>query len=413
MPNQKPLHFPKRQSGVAGILLGLLLIIGVAGFLVTTLRPGSNKEKLERERATSLAMANAKDELIGFAVANPARGFLPCPADPALAGTPTEGTAMDTCNSDVLRVGRLPWRTLGLGDLRDGYGEPLWYAVSGNFTNDAVVINRAASAPTLAVNGIVNATAIIFSAGGAAGAQQRGPAVAPCTTTASDIRQDYCAANYLDTDAVTGISNADADTTFVQARGETFNDALLAITADQFFEGVEKRVLQQVRACLRTYAAGNSNGLYPWAHADASVIYLSAVPHVDATNALMGRIPSKIANSVVGLGWSLDCPLPSSGGAKSWLRDWHELLFYAVDDQYAPNGAGGGVGGLLTVNGTPNVRAVVILTGAALPPQTRTTPAQQYVSSNYLDGNNVSGTVFGNTPPSGAPYNDRVLIVAP
>lgn len=413
MLNKNPPRFPNRQSGVAGILLGLLFVIVVVGFLVTTLRPGSNKEKLERERATSLAMANAKDELIGFAAANPVRGFFPCPADPALAGTPTEGTAMDTCNSDALRVGRLPWRTLGLGDLRDGYGEPLWYAVSGNFTNDAIVINRAASAPTLAVNGAVNATAIIFSTGGAAGVQQRGATVATCATTASDIRQDYCAANYLDTDAVTGISNADGDTTFVQARGETFNDALLAITADQFFESVEKRVLQQVRACLRTYAAGNSNGLYPWAHADASITYFSAVPHLDAANTLMGRIPSKIANSVVGLGWSLDCPLSSTGGAKSWLRDWHELVFYAVDSQYAPNGAGGGIAGSLTVNGTANVRAVVILAGAALALQNRSSPSQQYILSNYLEGNNLSGSIFGNSPPSGSPYNDRVLIVAP
>src|SRR5690606_23241172 len=33
-------------------------------------------------------------------------------------------------------LGRLPWKTLGLPDLRDGDGERLWYAVSENFKNN-------------------------------------------------------------------------------------------------------------------------------------------------------------------------------------------------------------------------------------------------------------------------------------
>lgn len=413
MPNKKPLCFPGRQTGVAALLFALLVMIVGVGFLVTTLSPGSHTAKLESDKITYRAMANAKDELIGFAVANSVRGYLPCPADPALAGTATEGTALSSCNSDALRIGRLPWRTLGLGDLRDGYGEPLWYAVSGNFTNDAAVINRAASAATLVVNGAVNATAIIFSVGAAVGAQQRGAAVIACATTGGAIRQDYCATNYLDTDPATGVSNADADTTFAQTRVGTFNDVLLTISTDQFFGGVEKRVLQQVRACLRTYAndPGNPAGLYPWAHADATATYLSALPHPDFANTYKGRIPDQVASSVAGIGWSPDCPLPSGGGAKSWLRDWHELLFYAVDSQYAPSGVGGGVSGSLTVNGTPNVRAVVILAGAMLPLQNRSNPSQQYILSNYLDGTNASSmTTFGISPP---PYNDRLLIVAP
>ena len=80
-------------------------------------RSQTQSVKLERDKTTYNSIVHAKDALIGFAVANPVRGYLPCPADPALAGTPTEGTAMDTCNSDALRIGRLPWRTLKIGDL--------------------------------------------------------------------------------------------------------------------------------------------------------------------------------------------------------------------------------------------------------------------------------------------------------
>ena len=425
MPNKKPPRFPARQSGIAAILLALLVIIIGVGFLVTTLSPGSHTVKLGHDKATFRAMANAKDELIGFAVANPVRGHLPCPADPALAGTSTEGTAMSSCNSDALRIGRLPWRTLGLGDLRDGYGEPIWYAVSGNFTNDAGVINRAASVGTLTVNGSGNFAAIIFSAGLPIGPQQRGAVVAACATTGSTMRQDYCATNYLDTDPATGISNADADATFVQTRADTFNDVLLTISADQFFEGVEKRVLQQVRACLRTYAADSSNpaGLYPWAHAVAGVGYSSISLYTDDANVLTGRIPDQIVNSVmVGsapIPWSANCPLPcptvapgvSCTTSKNWLMDWHELVFYVVSPQYAPSGAGGGVPGSLIVNGTSNVRAVVMLAGGTLAGQSRGNGTEKDTLTNYLEGNNASGTsVFGNSSP---PYNDRLLIVAP
>ena len=413
MPNKIPRHFPGRQSGVSGILLAFLIIIVGVGFAVATLRSNSHSVKLEHEKATYRAMANAKDALIGFAVANAVRGFLPCPADPALAGTPTEGTAMETCNSDALRIGRLPWRTLGLEDLRDGNGEALWYAVSGSFTNDAAEINRATNASTLSVNGAVNVTAIIFSVGATIGSQQRSTAITACATTVSMVRQDYCATNYLDANLATGVSNADADTTFAQIRANTFNDILLPISTDQFFEGVEKRVLQQVRACLRIYAGSNASGLYPWAHAAAS--YTSGISYPDVMNTFKGRIPDQVANSVTGIGWSTGCPLPVGGSAKSWLRDWHELVFYAVAPEYAPGGLGGVVNGSLTVNGTPNVRAVVILAGAVLPGKNRSDAANRGNLVNYLEGNNANTgtTTFGNLPLSASPYNDRILIVAP
>src|SRR5690606_298057 len=44
------------------------------------------------------------------------------------------------------RLGRLPWKTLGLPDLRDGHGERLWYAVS---TRHKGLLNCAASAPCI------------------------------------------------------------------------------------------------------------------------------------------------------------------------------------------------------------------------------------------------------------------------
>ena len=69
-------------------------------------------------------------------------GYLPCP-DPD-----DDGWAESTCGSlarhlgQAERLGRLPWKTLGLPDLRDGRGERLWYAVSTRYKG---LLNCAAS----------------------------------------------------------------------------------------------------------------------------------------------------------------------------------------------------------------------------------------------------------------------------
>ncbi len=414
-----------RQHGAAALIFVLLLITVGLGVFVGVANNHTILVKQAHDRMSVKARAEAKDALLGFAISNPTRGFLPCPADPALAGTATEGTAMTSCNSDALRIGRLPWRTLGIDDLHDGYGEALWYAVDGNFTADAATINRASSVGTLTVNGSGNIAAIIFSVGSPIGGQLRGNNVSACATTGAALRQDYCATNYLDVDPG-GISNADANTAFTQSRTDTFNDTLLMISANQFFEGVEKRVLQQVRTCLRTYASdpGNPTGLYPWAHAVSGTGYSSTSFYSDNTTVITGRIPDQVVNSVmvgsVPIAWSANCPLPcptiapgvSCATSKNWLMDWHELIFYAVSPQYTPSGPGGGIAGSLTVNGTPYVRAVAMLAGASLTGQSRVSLTDKDVLNNYLEGNNavVGTSVFGNSLP---PYNDRALIVAP
>src|SRR5262249_54990152 len=48
-------------------------------------------------------------------------------------GTPATPGVDLSCAAGT--IGRLPWKKLGLPDLRDGYGERLWYAVSSNYKN--------------------------------------------------------------------------------------------------------------------------------------------------------------------------------------------------------------------------------------------------------------------------------------
>src|SRR6185437_7723389 len=75
-------------------------------------------------------IAYAADRPINAAVGP---GYLPCP------DLDNDGWAESTCGSQdgssgqAERLGRLPWKTLGLQDLRDGDGERLWYAVSSKY----------------------------------------------------------------------------------------------------------------------------------------------------------------------------------------------------------------------------------------------------------------------------------------
>ena len=89
----------------------------------------------QRDAESDRALAQAREALIAYAAERPINtavgpGYLPCP------DLDDDGWAESTCgslNGDIgqeQRLGRLPWKTLGLPDLRDGYGERLWYAVS-------------------------------------------------------------------------------------------------------------------------------------------------------------------------------------------------------------------------------------------------------------------------------------------
>ena len=112
-----------RQSGVAMLVLAVV-VMGAAVIIVKTLNAAT--WKADRLRITNETFAKAKEALIARAVADNNRpGSLPCPDlnDDGVA----ELFAGNECPN---YVGRLPWRTLELPDLRDSEGERLWYALS-------------------------------------------------------------------------------------------------------------------------------------------------------------------------------------------------------------------------------------------------------------------------------------------
>lgn len=141
-----PHRHARHQQGMLLPALAVLLSLGGLGWLLARQDNAADRaaRELAQEMHTARVLGIARDALIGFAATyrnkehpNADFGYLPCPD---LNG---DGSS-ETCGTkDQTSVGRLPYLTLNLPDLRDGAGECLWYAVSGSFKNNpkADVVN--------------------------------------------------------------------------------------------------------------------------------------------------------------------------------------------------------------------------------------------------------------------------------
>jgi type II secretory pathway pseudopilin PulG len=125
-----------QQRGIA--LIVLLAVVGflMVGLLLTIVR--SSALETERERHTAEVLAKAKEGLIAYAVAVQSDSLATRPGDLPCPDLDNDGQAELVCSVTSKRFGRLPWKTLGLSDLRDADGERLWYALSTNFQRSTV-----------------------------------------------------------------------------------------------------------------------------------------------------------------------------------------------------------------------------------------------------------------------------------
>ena len=185
---------------------------------------------------TQQALGLAQTALIGRAVADANRvGSLPCP------DTNNDGVAELLAGVQCPSyIGRLPWRTLGLSDVRDAAGERLWYALSpdardatGNIINSVVTIGQ------LQINTSPQQLAVVF---------------APHVVIAPQLRdntQQNNVGQYLDG------SNANGDQVYESRNSDDaeFNDQVRAISQVQVFRQAEKHALQQFVSALQQYDA--------------------------------------------------------------------------------------------------------------------------------------------------------------
>jgi len=379
-----------RQRGQALLLTLVALLVGFGAIFYTLVSPATLT--LEQDRTTNAALAQAKDALIGYAVKDANRpGELPCP-DVNNDGQLTllidfTGGAGAPCMS---LLGRLPWKTLGLPDLRDGSGERLWYALSDNFHAGATPPLNSDTKGTLTITGTSPASsviAVIFSPGSVVGTQVR------------DTANENTIANYLEGGNETGI----ATSTFVTgAVTSSFNDRLLVITGADLMTPVEKRVAREILALLSAYRT--AAGYYPWADnnfngiSDSSV-RRGAVPLVSAATAGPPLTPN----------WGDVGITPALYPALTWLQanQWWRVIYYAAAGDEAPSGSG-----MLDVDGN-NTRVVLYTTGPAVAGDGRPSinPFPGYWCDYLNDPNNCNDNDTLWTPTSTAYARDRLYII--
>jgi hypothetical protein len=410
MRSRNILPFERRVSPRGAALLAFLALLvlgGLSWFL--HLATGFNRASV-RDPITDRALAEAKDALLGYAAAYPEThlrnhraafvpGHLPCP-DTGNA-LENEGAEAGTCGAKgVTVIGHFPWRSLGIPPPKDGYGECLWYAVSGNYKANpkADLLNPDipgqfqvvdAEGRILAGEGAAERpVAILFAPGPPLAGQERAAARKEC-------RGDYDARQFLD--ALGGIDNAQphpepegVTRVIAGQEGARFNDRLLWIGQAELFARVEGRLApedlfdanaspqtraltQRAAACLARFGDNNTFRRLPWA---AAIALDRAAPDTfendafsDSKNRNGGRLPMLVKQSRTTLdptwGTFAECaakdsacrlmrsdncpellpvagyPTPADGSGNmdspdGWLDKWKDHLFYLVAPGFAP-----------------------------------------------------------------------------
>lgn len=228
-----------RQCGYGVLIALVILVLGSLYGLTRGLSQATAQTK--HDDHDQAVLRQARDALVARAALDANRpGSLPCPDsnDDGVAD-PLAGNACPTY------IGRLPWQTLSLPDLRDSSGERLWYVLSQPFTDSNASVINSDTQGTLAMTGLAPATnviALVFAPGAALGGQNRNAA------------GKNTAANYLEDE------NRDAANNTYVARpacvasdcgGGVFNDKVLAIGSRDLFPVVENMVAKRLQTELR------------------------------------------------------------------------------------------------------------------------------------------------------------------
>ena len=259
----------KQQQGAALLLFAvLLLVVSTTAFF--TYFDSAQFRKLQ-DNKTAEVLVIAKEALMGRALTDLERpGSLPCPDNTGNGSS--ELFAGNHCPS---YVGWFPWRTLGTGELLDGNGDRLWYALSRNHRDhpSAQPLNMD-TIGSLSLDGVGDHVAIIFSPGMPMNGQNR---------PSNQVQ------HYLDGE------NANGDDLYTRLIQANLNDRTLTITRGEIMQKVAMRLLGTVKGSelegLLAYYATAGEIRYPFADANgdgyAEEDALNGIPsyqgHADAS----------------------------------------------------------------------------------------------------------------------------------
>jgi len=391
-----------RQSGLALAIVLVLMVTGAIAALFAYASPRTTSAQAEELFVVDLAdptkllrvqmtISDVRSALIYRAAMDDNRpGSLPCP------DTNDDGVAELLSGSECpTYIGRLPWQTLGLPDLRDASGERLWYGLSRTLRDDdsAHPINSETPAQ-LGIIGIApaaNIAAVIIAPGVALAGQTR------------DAAGRNVPSNYLEGENVNG------DTVYESAAmSTTFNDTVATLSHNQLFTAVEWRVARELRNALRRYYQAFQ--YFPFANS-----------YSDATFACTpgdtrGRLPNPDLSAISATCISNADWFSASGAAPpTWFlaNQWQRLTYYTVAPACAYTGDTAtlncnGAGGFLTLNGVAGIHALVIVGGRAVGSQVH--PCAAAADCVEQPG---AGTNQYQMQPQSAAFNDRVVVVSP
>ena len=282
----------KRQQGAALILFFLAILLTGTIFIVTNLSVVTNHSS--SEQTTSDALSKAKAALLSYAVSNYELvdnggwyGFLPRPETSSVA---SEGSVRPNSEPGEVRyehvLGRLPWRHMDIEPLKDGSGECLWYAVSGDYKHGGNIRSEMLNEDSVGMFELYDENANPLKAGAAANrvvavviapgarlaalGQTRQPAdpalfcnVAPNNVVATDYLEVI---GPHDNAVFDNIFNID---TFVTARNQqnpAINDRVITITQQEIFSAIRKSqkfnqrmniLTESLSLCLKEYITTN------------------------------------------------------------------------------------------------------------------------------------------------------------
>jgi len=267
------------QRGVALLLLLVVVVLAFTYVLMSRL-PLATLQTATKREFNAKVLNQAKQALIGWMVINATQtdnnpGRLPCPEGANNIATTSEGVAApDPGDPTCARVGRLPWRTLGLDKLVDADAEPLWYAVSPGWslqnTSTTLTINSDKRGQ-MTVDGLAppnDVVALIIAPGRAMNVQ-----AAPGCTARNQARAAPAPtinpADYVE------CFNAATPAFSTVGPATSFNDQVLAVTtADLIPEleaAIQQRMQREIAPALRSVYASAAwgqtaaNPVYPFA----------------------------------------------------------------------------------------------------------------------------------------------------
>ena len=355
----------QRQRGYV-----LLSMVAIIGLLTATAATSIGETALVRQLSdkNKMVLAKAREALISRAASDANHpGSLPCPD--AVTNIPGNNIPNDGI-ADLLSgtacpsaIGRLPWRTLGLPDLRDADGERLWYLLAPAYQDStAKIINPSTGGQIAGYECTENApaspawpcaaprlvslapwVAVIFAPGKLLPGQHRDAAH---TADVLQFLESYNAAEPLK---------------LRTAAGGAHNDRLSGITADDLFAIVQRRVAREVQSALSIYRTTTTPGQtrlpVPAAQCTSSTLCdaapLTAVPPATAR----GYLPSN------------DSRLNQIMAAQnmSWFdrNHWRNTMTYTIDTRCATESAGESCGMALATASTPLFASGTPLIGGA------------------------------------------------